>query len=258
MQPTADAFLSAHLTPPFQLNPLRSGAVNTAWRVESNGQRYFLKYQGDAQHTGVDRVQEVRLQRALYLAHLTPRVIAYSRDYSWVLQEWVDAPTATSLGAAEQSRLLADTLWRIHQQRPPLPRWSLKHRVANYVSAVGRYDSQQAQQFAQALDAYQSLLAEWDSAPAVLCHNDLSSDHVLLSTPARVVDWEYAGFGHAWFDLASCIEINQLDDTSQARLCRQYSAASGAKVSPTDLAPWRGLMQVVNQLWYHAQHLQRD
>lgn len=257
----AEAFLSVHLPPPFVLRPLRNGQVNTTWQVVANEQQYFLKYQGEGQHNGIERSQEAHLQRTLAQNNLSPRVIATSPDYRWVLHEWVEAPTVSGLNDEdEQSRILALTLWRIHQQRPKLSRWSLKHRIANYLTAVGCYDDKLAKQQQHNIEAYQDLIELWDSHQAVFCHNDLSADHVLLSTPNRVVDWEYAGYGHACFDIASCIEINQLSEGAQQNLCRVYGEVSGQPHQSQELVKqlqrWRGLLQVINSLWLHAQHVQ--
>lgn len=249
----ADAFLTAHVASPYTLHALRRGRVNTAWRVESEGQYYFLKYQGEAQHNGIDRQQELQLQRALFESQLAPKIIAYSHDHRWLLQEWVEAPTLSSLSEPEQAPILARTLWRIHQQTPTLPRWSLRERVTQYVSAVARYDSDLAQRQQYQLNDYADLLQLWDSSSSVLCHNDLSTDHVLLNSPQRVVDWEYAGYGHAWFDIASCIEINQLNEQAQHDLCRLYSKVSGQLLKVKDLQRWRELVQVINTLWSQAQ-----
>lgn len=252
MLTTVDAFLAEHVSSRYTLHALRRGQVNTAWRVDATGQQYFLKYHGDAQHNGIDRQQEIQLQRALYKPQLTPRIIASSSDLRWLLQEWIAAPTLSSLSEQQQTHILAGTLWRIHQQTPTLPRWSLQQRVTQYVSAIP-HDSRALAK--QQLEGYTDLLQLWDASKAVLCHNDLSADHVLLSNPQRVVDWEYAGYGHAWFDIASCIEINQFSDQAQHDLCRLYSEVSGHSVTVAQLQRWCELVQVINQLWSQAQPL---
>lgn len=253
----AEEFLASYLTPPFVLTPLRRGQVNTAWQVEAGGQYYFLKYQGVAQQNGTHRQHEARLQRDLAQHSLAPRVVGSSQDHRWVLHEWICAPTLASVpDEDQQSRLLALSLWRIHQHRPNLPRWSLQHRVAKYLATVAQYDDTLAKFEQGRLAPYHDLIELWDSHQTVFCHNDLATDHVLLSTPHRIVDWEYAGYGHALFDIASCIEINQLSDAAQHTLCRVYSEASGQSIQAPQLQRWRELLQVINALWTHAHQVQ--
>ncbi len=249
-------FLAQHIEGPYQLNTLREGQVNTAWRVMTPSRHYFLKYQGAATHNGIDRVQEVRLQRALYISHLTPHVIAYSRDYAWLLCEWIDAPTLAAADPQRQVAVLANTLVQIHQQTPPLARWSLRRRVDNYLTAVGQYAPAKARALRSKLHQYRHLLAEWEQGEAVFCHNDLAFEHVLLAPKVKVVDWEYAGYGHAYFDLASAVEINQLDQSQCQQLCDEYNKLNGKQLEVEELAHWRGLLRAINELWHAAQQCQ--
>ena len=250
----AEKFLAAYVTPPFVITPVRCGQVNTAWQVEADGQRYFLKYQGERHQNGTDRHYEAQLQHQLAQRNLAPDIIASSPDHRWVLHEWIAAPALTSvLDEDAQSQLLALSLWRIHQQRPHLPYWSLQRRVTGYLNAVARYDKVLARQQQAKLARYSDLLALWDNHQAVFCHNDLATGHVLLSTPHCIVDWEYAGYGHACFDIASCIEINQLSEGAQQTLYRVYSEASGEPLHTREMQRWRGLLQVINTLWALAQ-----
>ncbi|RUO29348.1 hypothetical protein CWE12_10225 [Aliidiomarina sedimenti] len=256
-----DAFLQQHLGSGWQLQPVPGGLVNRCWQVDHEGQRYFLKQQGAARHNGVDRVEEVRLQRALYQHHLTVDIVAWNASYELVLFAWVDAPTLTQSDSTTQLKVLADTLWRIHQQAPPLPHWSLSSRVDNYLQAIAQYEAKVANDLAAELAGFAPLLTAWDQHPKVLCHNDLAFAHILMSQPPRVVDWEYAGYGHPCFDLASSIAINELTEGEVAALCEHYSAHSlkhgGETITPADLSDWRQLIDLVNRLWFEAQRVQR-
>lgn len=246
-------FLTTHLGSGWQLEPLRTGEVNQGWKVTTATRCYFLKQQGNAAHNSINRVAEVRLQQALSVSQLSPTVVAHSHDYSWVLMHWVEEPTLESLASDEQLRVLATTLTRIHQQTPELPSWSLETRLHNYLTAVQHYQPQVARHFQQQLLPYQSLIDAWDKGPRTFCHNDLSVQHILLTEPIQVVDWEYAGYGHPWFDVASAAAINKLQPHQQSELCVHYTKASGVALKPEQLTPWRDLLTVINDLWFCAQ-----
>lgn len=251
-------FLNTNIGQNWQVEPLRRGEVNQCWKVITPKRSYFLKHQGNETHNSINRVEEARLQRALFQAHLCPELVAHNLDYTWVLMCWVDAPTLEDSPVSEQLQLLAQTLARIHRQTPQLPRWSMQDRVDNYVAAVARYQPEVATQLCQKLTPYKGLLEEWDQGKPVFCHNDLSLQHVLLSDPVRVVDWEYSGFGHPWFDIASTVEINQLNPAQESELCAAYARASGTQLRAEDLGPWRELLKVINELWLCAQRVQQD
>ncbi|MCC5880544.1 MAG: phosphotransferase family protein [Idiomarina sp.] len=250
-------FLNTHLGHDWQVEPLHRGEVNQCWKVTTPARSYFLKHQGNEAHNSINRVEEARLQQALFNAHLCPELVAHNLDYTWVLMGWVAAPTLASSPPPEQMRILGETLARIHQQTPQLPRWSMQDRVNNYIAAVNRYQPAVASAMCAKLSPYKRLLKAWDQGEPVFCHNDLALQHVLLSDPVRVVDWEYAGFGHPWFDVASAVEINQLTPGQESQLCAAYAGVSGVQLGGEDLAPWRELLKVINELWLYAQRVQQ-
>ncbi len=63
------------------------------------------------------------------------------------------------------------------------------------------------------------------TAPAP-CHNDLLPGNVLATDAdpghALLVDWEYAGMGHRYFDLANLAVNNAFDEAAQDRLLQAY------------------------------------
>jgi thiamine kinase-like enzyme len=58
------------------------------------------------------------------------------------------------------------------------------------------------------------------------CHNDLLPGNILATEAdpghALLVDWEYAGMGHPYFDLANLAVNNALDEAAQDRLLGAY------------------------------------
>lgn len=256
-----EAFLNQQLDLPWSLQPLRQGAVNRCWKITSGQRSYFLKQQGVGSQTGVNRAQEIQLQRALSentqansgQGVVCPEIVAVSADYQWILFNWLEADNladSTALNQPEKMQTLGRTLHQIHQQQVDLPRWSLAERLQTYLAACSK---PLAEEFLRQLTPFQSLVQSWDSEPATFCHNDLALEHILMTSPIAVVDWEYAGYGHPWFDIASAIVINQLGSEQQYQLCSAYQAASGIETEKTDLMPWCQLVKVINDLWSSAQ-----
>jgi thiamine kinase-like enzyme len=65
----------------------------------------------------------------------------------------------------------------------------------------------------------------------VPCHNDLLAAN-FIGTPAgiRIVDWEYAGMGDRFFDLANFAVNNELDADAQVRLLDEYFGSAGDRL----------------------------
>lgn len=73
-----------------------------------------------------------------------------------------------------------------------------------------------------------------------------------------MIDWEYAGLGERYFDLANTMTVNQLELPQRNAFINAYEAAAGFTVHRDTLESWREVVAVVNQLWYELHHyLQR-
>jgi thiamine kinase-like enzyme len=78
---------------------------------------------------------------------------------------------------------------------------------------------------------------EHDPVP---CHNDLLTANFLGTKDGiRIVDWEYAGMGDRYFDLANFSVNNELGDGDRASLLEAYFSAAP---SPKQLADLRLMM----------------
>jgi thiamine kinase-like enzyme len=60
----------------------------------------------------------------------------------------------------------------------------------------------------------------------VACHNDLLPGNLMSAQPVAdrplLVDWEYAGMGHRWFDLGNLAVNNEFDAAAEDRLLSAY------------------------------------
>lgn len=259
MNAAARFFLNEILGHNWQSIPVQSGAVNNLWRIETSVRHFCFKQQPASVHNGVVRQDDVRLQIHLARANLSPMPRYWNQDCTLVLSDWIDCTTlAEEPDIDKQISYLATMLKRIHQQTPDLARWSMHCRVQNYLSALAYYDAQAASYHKTKIEPLQDLITQWDTAPGVFCHNDLSFPHILLpqaaDEPVQVVDWEYAGYGQPLFDLASAIEINQLHDAQAEQLCAQYDKT----LTLQKVAPWRHVLAAINALWFDLQRVQAE
>lgn len=261
MNRQARAFLHEVLGSDWQSMPVQSGMVNTLWRVETSTRRFCFKQQPLSDYNGVNRCDDVKLQCYLAQKNLAPMPRYWNADCTFVLTDWVDAVTlADSRYASQRITRTAEILSMIHLQQPQLARWSMRCRVNNYLRVLERYDKDAAAMHRTALQPMQPLLESWDTEPGVFCHNDLSFSHILIpvnpDTTVQVVDWEYAGYGHPLFDLASAIEINRLDNVQSEALCAAYADSQRQTVLLSEVAFWRALVKLMNALWVDLQRVQ--
>lgn len=227
---------------PLEIRELGAGAANQVVLLRGHSTDYIFKWLRHNQQLGLDRNAEFELQRKLAALQLAPEVIACDPN-RWVLQRFVDGIPLAKWGADSASRLqiAARTLAKIHAQRPRWQGATLWQKCEQYVRQLDTAAQQALRHFREELRS---------DSPAVLCHFDLSFEHILLRDKGvSVIDWEYAGWGDRLTDIASTIEINQLSDASADILNDYYQQATGVVISQQQLHRHRLFVRWLNQQW---------
>ena len=88
----------------------------------------------------------------------------------------------------------------------------------------------------------------------VLCHNDLHVAHV--RSAQRCIDWEYAAIGPRYFDVAMCITINQICDSSQHAFINAYAQLTDTNpaYAQQQVACYLRLCAIINEIWEQVLH----
>ncbi|CAB0151707.1 hypothetical protein PSI9734_02075 [Pseudidiomarina piscicola] len=239
--------------------PLLRGVANNVYKITTTKAHYILKEFRFNHPYGLDREQEIRVQEQLAHYQLAPEIIHYDAEQGIVLQSFLPDPDLASadLPMATKLRELADTSAHIHRLSVDVSVWSLRQRLQRYCQQLGEFDKQRATHFTKRLAGFRKLLDSFAARP-VFCHNDLAMHHIFISPTPRVIDWEYAGLGERYFDLASTMAANQLELPQRNAFLNAYEAEAGFMVQRQTLDHWSELVAVVNQLWYELHHyLQR-
>lgn len=237
---------------PLSVQSLTSGQSNQTLRLVSATEDYVLKRWRHERLFAVDRELEVAIQKQLAQQSFAPKVLDYDLEQGWLLQPYYRAQSLeqASLSSMDKASVLAETLSRAHSLSLDIPHWSLAERVEHYLQQLRLLNGALAAQMRQELLPMKSLLKDWLQYP-VLCHNDLSMNHILMADPIRVIDWEYAGLGHPLFDIASTIKINQLSHDMTARLISDYEKKTRYQIDRRRLAQWCEFVDWLNKVWQH-------
>jgi thiamine kinase-like enzyme len=120
----------------------------------------------------------------------------------------------------EKCHLLAHTLSNIHCVDLPLAKLDLEHDWCYYITLSNRkYSAVEQQELTDMLSYWRQESVQM----SVLCHNDLAFAHVTEAPNTVVFDWEYSALSNPFFDIASCITINQLNNSEQDILLMTYA-----------------------------------
>jgi thiamine kinase-like enzyme len=206
--------------------PLDGGITNRNYRVRFGERDCVLRLPGrDTELLGIDRSAErVATERAAALGIAPPLIAA---DEECMVTEWLPGGPIDGDRLRAEPSSAARALRAFHDSGLELPvRFWIPDLLEDYERIIDARGGElpDAYRRTQALVArVAEVLPLTDPAP---CHNDLLPGNILAADAdpghALLVDWEYAGMGHPYFDLANLAVNNALDEAAQDRLLTAY------------------------------------
>lgn len=212
---------------PIKVWPLEGGITNRNYGVQNaEGQRFAVRLGADRPEHGVMRFNEQAAARAAARAGISPRIF-YTAPGVMVSR----LLPGRSLKPDEVQRpenllRIAALLRRCHTtmgpflQGPLLAFWVF-HTNRSY--AQGLKDSRIAGHLPRLMEANDVLESRVGKAEIVFCHNDLLAAN-LFDDGARLwlLDWDFAGFNCALFDLANLSSNNNFYPQEDEDLLEAY------------------------------------
>ena len=205
---------------------LGGGITNHNLRVDVDGEHFVLRVAGkDTNLLGIDRTVELAATEAAAALGIGPEVVSFVEPEGWLVTRFVEGeiPSLERMREPEMLRRVAAAL-RTYHDGPVTPGTFDSFRV------VETYRRTAEERGGQTPDAY-----EWAheiagrierrraADVAVPCHNDLLNANFLDDGERlRIVDWEYAGMGDRFFDLANFSVNHELDATQSEMLLEAY------------------------------------
>ena len=200
---------------------LGGGITNHNLKVEVDGESFVLRVAGkDTGLLGIDRTVELAATEAAAALGIGPDVVAFVEPEGWLVTRFVAGaiPPLERMREPVMLARIAGALRAFHDG-PAIPGTFDSFRVVETyrdtaLARGGRVP--EAFDWAHALATRIEATRSADSA--VPCHNDLLNANFLDDGERLcIVDWEYAGMGDRFFDLANFSINHELDaDASRA------------------------------------------
>ena len=209
------------------LEPLGGGITNRNFKVTLlDGVQVVLRIGGkDTELLGIDRDHEHAATRAAADAGLAPDVIAFVEPEGYLVTRFVggrpvpvdEVRTTTAL------REIAGGLHRLHEG-PAIPgRFDSFRVVEAYCATATAHGVSVPAAYTTAKGVADRIEQARGVQPPVPCHNDLLNAN--FNTDGEriwIVDWEYAGMGDRFFDLANFSVNHELSADENEELLRLY------------------------------------
>jgi thiamine kinase-like enzyme len=231
-----------------KVSPLGGGITNLNFRVDVGGESFVLRIAGaDTELLGINREYEFAANLAAGKLGLAPEVVYFIRPEGYLVTRFITGRPLPpeEICEPENIRRVMEAVRKIHAM-PEIPgTFSVFRTIEDYSATARRYNVVFPQKFdwlmARVHEAEQALMSHPDTPCP--CHNDLLNANFLTNGQLYILDWEYAGMGDAFFDLANFSDHHNLSNAQDRWLLECYYR----KGSPSHWAHLK-IMKVMSDL----------
>ena len=208
--------------------PVGGGITNQNFVVENNGERFFVRIGDDIPEHGVMRFNEAAASRAAAAAGISPAVV-HQAPGALVLR-FIDGRTFTEADVQKPENLerIVALVRRCHSdipkyfRGPALTFWVFQV-LRDYAATLNEGGSRMLGELPHLLDIASQLEHAVGPVDLVFGHNDLlAANFIDDGERLWLVDWDYAGFNSALFDLGGLASNNTLTPGQEDWLLETY------------------------------------
>ena len=210
-----------------RIDPLGGGITNHNFLVEADGERFVLRIGGSGTELlGIDRAAEHAAALAAAAIGVGPDVVAFVEPEGSLVTRFVAGGPVPPEEIRRPDTLseVAALLRRVHDG-PAFPaRFDSFRVVETYAETGSAHGVPPPAAYTRANSIAKRIERTLGRRPEQPCHNDLLNANFIRSSEGiRIVDWEYAGMGDRFFDLANFAVNNELGEGEEELLLALYA-----------------------------------
>ncbi len=214
--------------PHIKIEFLGGGITNKNYRVEVAGQICVLRVPGkNTELLGISREVEYAASEAAAEQGVGPRVVYFLRPEGYLVTEFVPGRPMeeAEIRRPENIRQVVEALKKIHTMHAIPGTFSPFRIVESYAEIAARHNVPFPQNFDWLLARKDEIERAFLTEPFTPspCHNDLLIGNFLWQEgKICILDWEYAGMGDIFFDLANFAINHNFNDQEDRLLLEAY------------------------------------
>jgi thiamine kinase-like enzyme len=200
---------------------LGGGITNQNYRVDVGGESFVLRMPGEkTELLCINRDYEYAANLAAGNLGIAPQVYFYIQPEGYLVTRFLKAnPLPPSeIRQPQNLKKVAELVKKFHSL-PPIPGSFLVYEIVeSYAQTARSYHVALPKNYEWLREKMYAAKAAFDLDPLALvpCHNDLLNENFLQQDgKIYLLDWEYAGMGDPFFDLANFAAHHKLNDEEE-------------------------------------------
>jgi thiamine kinase len=236
------------------VEPIKHGLTNESWLVRAGADAVVVRISSRHWRSlQIDRIAESLVLDAVAAAGIGAPVLAFDLEQGILVTRYLGPTCAPGKLHAPGCIDSLGRLFRKLHDMPPVQGVREVHLptvIAGYLETLQTLRRECAQTEAD-VSARALALAEEIAASSrpCLCHNDVHDLNIVDGEPLHLIDWEYAGIGEPFFDLASLCVYHGYSLAERGQLLGAYLGAALAPAEFDRLAKCCWLFEYVRDLW---------
>ena len=205
---------------------LGGGITNHNVKVEVDGETFVLRVAGkDTDLLGIDRQVEVEATRAAAALGIGPEVVEFVEPEGWLVTRFIpgEIPSLERMRELTTLERVGACLRAFHDGQAISGEFDSFRVVESYRRTALERGGAVPADYERAHETARLVEERFGGPEPVPCHNDLLNANFLDDGERlRIVDWEYAGMGNRFFDLANFSINHELDAAGREALLAAY------------------------------------
>lgn len=208
------------------IRPLKGGISNESWLVKDGTSTRVVRFGEDYPFHHVDRAHEAIVAKAAHQAGFAPELI--HAEPGLMVSQFLNARTYDAQAVQDDLLRIAELVRHFHQTMPLHVSGYARlfwvfHVVRDYARTLSAKGSRHQALLPSLLNAAAALEAAQIPLPLIYGHNDLLPANFLEADDRLwLIDFEYAGFSTAMFDLAGLSSNAGFNDAQSDELLGTY------------------------------------
>ncbi|MEC9375437.1 MAG: aminoglycoside phosphotransferase family protein [Pseudomonadota bacterium] len=232
------------------IRQLSQDVLGNRWLINTDKGEMVLSFKSElANRISLDISHQFDLLKFISKSGIAPEPFFLDIQNRVLLVNYIDGKNihAFQLKQNEMLEEIANLFFQLHSIDSPtfLPYITIEKKLELYSSQVKNM------KIDTILSRVKRLISGYSGGTQVICHNDVHRGNIIVGKKIAFIDWDYAGIGNLWFDLAAFIEQEKFSMKSRDYFLDAYFG-SRASWSKEQLDDWLKIYQLVEKIWQYC------